>query len=46
MPLKKSMLDGNVETMLLAILDESPSYGYEIVRLLNKRAAGLLVAWR
>lgn len=42
MPLKKSMLDGNVETMLLAILDESPSYGYEIVRLLNERAAGLL----
>lgn len=42
MPLKKSMLDGNVETMLLAILEESPSYGYEIVRLLNERAAGLL----
>lgn len=36
------MLDGNVETMLLAILEEKPSYGYEIVRLLNERAGGLL----
>lgn len=33
------MLDGNVETMLLAILEENPRYGYETVRLLNERAA-------
>lgn len=42
MPIKKTMLDGNVETMLLAILDRSPSYGYEIVRLLNEQSAGVL----
>lgn len=42
MPIKKTLLDGNVETMLLAILDRSPSYGYEIVRLLNERSEGVL----
>ena len=42
MPIKKSMLDGNVETMLLSIIDRSPSYGYEIVRLLNEQSAGVL----
>lgn len=36
------MLDGNVETMLLAILEVGPSYGYAIVRELNERASGLL----
>ncbi len=40
--LKKSTLDGNVETMLMAVLRTGPSYGYEIVRELNERAAGLL----
>ena len=42
MAIKKTMLDGNVETMLLAILDRAPSYGYEIVRLLNEQSAGVL----
>ena len=36
------MLDGNVETMLLGILEAGPSYGYAIVRELNERASGLL----
>lgn len=40
--LKKSTLDGNVETMLMSVLAAGPSYGYEIVRELNERAAGLL----
>lgn len=40
--LKKSTLDGNVETMLLALLDGGPSYGYQIVRDLNEQGSGLL----
>ncbi len=40
--LKKSTLDGNVETMLLALLAEGPSYGYQIVRDLNQQGSGLL----
>lgn len=40
--LHKKALDGNVETLLLAILREGPSYGYEIIQTLNNRAAGLL----
>ena len=42
MAIKKTILDGNVETMLLAILDRAPSYGYEIVRLLNEQSSGVL----
>lgn len=42
MTLRKSQLDGNVETILLSILDEQPNYGYEIVSLLNERTEGLL----
>ena len=38
----KQTLDGNVETLLLAILAEGPSYGYALVQDLNQRAAGLL----
>ena len=41
-PLSKKALDGNVETLLLAILQDGPSYGYLIVQELNQRAAGLL----
>ncbi len=40
--LQKRTLDGNVETLLLAVLQDGPSYGYELIRLLNERAAGLL----
>lgn len=42
MALRKTTLDGNVETLLLAVLADGPSYGYQIVRDLNNRAAGLL----
>jgi len=40
--LRKQTLDGNVETMLLAILETGPSYGYAIVKELNERADGIL----
>ena len=40
--LKKQTLDGNVETLLLAILEDGPSYGYAIVKELNSRSEGLL----
>ncbi len=38
----KQVVNGNVETMLLAVLTEGPSYGYRIVQELNTRARGLL----
>ena len=40
--LRKQTLDGNVETLLLAILRAGPSYGYAIVKELNDRAEGIL----
>ena len=40
--LSKKTLDGNVETLLLTILSEGPSYGYQIVQDLNTKAPGLL----
>lgn len=40
--LRKQTLDGNVETMLLAVLEAGPSYGYALVKQLNARAKGLL----
>ncbi len=40
--LTKQSMDGNVETLLLAVLQDGPSYGYQIVQDLNARAAGLL----
>ena len=40
--LSKQMLDGNVETLILAILEAGPSYGYAIVKELNERAEGIL----
>jgi DNA-binding PadR family transcriptional regulator len=40
--LKKQTLDGNVETLLLAILQSGPSYGYAIIKELNNCAGGLL----
>jgi len=40
--LSKQTLDGNVEALLLAILESGPSYGYAIVRELNERAEGIL----
>ena len=40
--LSKQALDGNVEALLLAILESGPSYGYAIVKDLNSRAEGIL----
>ena len=42
MNLRKQTLDGNMETLLLAVLHDGPSYGYQIVRDLNDQAQGLL----
>lgn len=40
--LSKQALDGNMETLLLAVLSEGPSYGYQIVQDLNAKAPGVL----
>jgi PadR family transcriptional regulator PadR len=40
--LSKQSLDGNVETLILAVLEAGPSYGYAIVKELNERAEGIL----
>lgn len=40
--LRKQTLDGNVETLLLAILEAGPSYGYAIVKELKERSEGIL----
>ena len=40
--LSKQTLDGNVESLLLGILESGPSYGYAIVKDLNERAEGIL----
>ena len=42
MKLSKKTLDGNMETLLLAVLSEGPSYGYQLVQDLNTRAPGVL----
>ena len=42
MRLRKQTLDGNVETLVLAVLEAGPSYGYAIVKELNERAEGIL----
>ena len=38
----KQTLDGNVETLILAVLESGPSYGYAIVKQLNRRCEGIL----
>lgn len=40
--IRKQTLDGNVETLIMAVLAEGPSYGYAIVRDLKQRSEGLL----
>jgi transcriptional regulator len=40
--LSKQSLDGNVETLILAVLETGPSYGYAIVKEINERAEGIL----
>jgi PadR family transcriptional regulator PadR len=38
----KQTLNGNVETIILAILEAGPSYGYALVKELDKRSEGIL----
>jgi PadR family transcriptional regulator PadR len=40
--LRKQTLDGNVETLVLTVLEAGPSYGYQIVKELNLRSEGIL----
>lgn len=40
--LRKQTLDGNVETLVLTILEAGPSYGYRIVKDLTVRSEGIL----
>jgi len=40
--IRKQTLDGNVETLIMAVLADGPSYGYAIVRDLKERSEGLL----
>lgn len=40
--LTKKALDGNVDTLLLAVLARGPSYGYQLVQDINEQAEGLL----
>lgn len=42
MKLSKKSLDGNMETLLLAVLSDGPSYGYQMVQDLNAKAPGVL----
>jgi DNA-binding PadR family transcriptional regulator len=42
MKLSKKTLDGNMDTLLLAVLSEGPSYGYQMVQDLNAKAPGVL----
>lgn len=42
MKLSKKTLDGNMDTLLLAVLTAGPSYGYQLVQDLNAKAPGLL----
>src|SRR5271155_4050910 len=42
MKLSKKTLDGNMETLLLAVLSEGQSYGYQMVQDLNAKAPGIL----
>ncbi len=40
--LRKQILDGNVETLLLAVLKAESSYGYQIVKELSGRSNRML----
>jgi len=40
--LRKQTLDGKVETMLLSVLEDGPSYGYAIIQELGQRAEGIV----
>ena len=40
--IEEQMPGGSVETLLLAVLDAGPNYGYAIIKELNARANGIL----
>ncbi|UCG47706.1 MAG: helix-turn-helix transcriptional regulator [Phycisphaerales bacterium] len=40
--IRKQTLDGKIETLILAVLEDGPSYGYAIVKQLNRRCDGIL----
>jgi DNA-binding PadR family transcriptional regulator len=40
--LAKKTLDGNMESLLLSVLEAGPSYGYQIIQDLNALGDGLL----
>lgn len=42
MKLSKKALDGNMETLLLSVIQDNPSYGYQIIQDLNAKAPHLL----
>jgi PadR family transcriptional regulator PadR len=42
MKLSKKTLDGNMETLLLAVLQDGPSYGYQMVQQMNALVPGVL----
>ena len=37
---QQELLKGNTETLLLALLDIEPMYGYQIVKEMNRRSSG------
>jgi len=41
MKLDRELLKGTTETIVLAILGEAPSHGYQLVRLLKQRSEGI-----
>ena len=40
--LRKQVLDGHVETLMLAVLESKPNYAYSIMKVLEKRTRGIL----
>jgi len=40
--LRKQVLDGHIETLMLAVLESQPDYAYSIVKVLEKRSRGIL----
>ena len=40
--IRKQVVDGHVDSILLAILEAGPNYGYAIVQELGRRSAGVL----
>ncbi|MFH1616184.1 MAG: PadR family transcriptional regulator [Planctomycetota bacterium] len=43
MRIRKQVLDGIIETLVMGVLESDASYGYAIVRELNRRAGGAII---